>query len=133
LVNDRDASVIRDAHTSTIAAIKNEERFSYVYDPVDRWIHDILVEDANRNDCGSGSYRRCLAGARACPPDNSGGVGVYAHCLDALSRPDHPDREEVLAWFGDPNFDPTHFDLCATNQALRAEMKEQEPSRSLPV
>lgn len=96
MVNDRDASVIRDAHTSTIAAIKNEEIFSYVYDPVDRWIHNILVEDTNSDGCG-GSYLRCLAGAQACPLDNSGGVGVYARCLDALSRPDHPDREDVLA------------------------------------
>jgi hypothetical protein len=58
---------------------------------------------------------------------------VYARCLDVLSRADHPDREEVLAWFDNRGFGPTHFDICAINQALRAETKEQEPSRSLPV
>lgn len=55
--------------------------------------------------------QRCLAGARACPPEDCGGVHGYARLCDALKNPSATDEEtgELLDWLGD-DFDPEAFD-----------------------
>ena len=51
----------------------------------------------------------CLAGRRACPPEDVGGPWGYADFLDAISDPEHDRHEELVEWSGG-SFDPEAFD-----------------------
>lgn len=63
-------------------------------------------------------YPFCLAGARACPPEDVGGAVGYENLLEAIHNPNHPQNEEYLEWIGD-SFDPEAFDVNAVNRKLR--------------
>jgi len=54
-------------------------------------------------------YPRCLDGARACPPEDVGGVSGYWDFLKAIKNPKHPEHQELLEWAGG-SFDPERFD-----------------------
>ncbi len=54
-------------------------------------------------------YPSCVAGARACPPEDCGGVPGYAELLDTIRDPDHEDHVEMLEWLVG-NFAPDAFD-----------------------
>jgi len=47
----------------------------------------------------------CLAGARACPPEDVGGLPGYENFLEAMRDPRHPEYQEFLDWIG-RTFDP---------------------------
>ena len=67
---------------------------------------------------GEAKYPVCLAGERACPPEDVGGVCGYEGFLEAIRDPDHPEHEDYLEWIGG-EFDPGAFDLEGINAALR--------------
>jgi hypothetical protein len=92
-------------------------RLRYEYDFGDSWEHEVLVEKILPVEPGQ-RYPRCLAGRRACPPEDVGGVWGYAEFLEAIANPDHEDHDDLLAWAGD-DFDPEAFDLAGTDEALR--------------
>ena len=54
-------------------------------------------------------YPRCLAGERACPPEDVGGPGGYEIFLEALADPEHAEHDEYQRWIGG-SFDPELFD-----------------------
>ena len=56
--------------------------FEYQYDFGDSWKHEILFEGMVRAEPG-GRYPLCLEGARACPPEDVGGVWGYQAFLEA--------------------------------------------------
>jgi hypothetical protein len=90
--------------------------FIYEYDFGDSWQHLILVERyaASRDMT---PYPVCIDGARACPPEDVGGVSGYAEFLEAIADPRHEDHDQFLEWAGG-SFDPEYFDLDAVNTAL---------------
>ncbi len=45
-----------------------------------------------------GRYPTCTAGARACPPEDCGGVHGYADLIDTLADPTHPEHQHLLTW-----------------------------------
>ncbi|MGB8475447.1 MAG: plasmid pRiA4b ORF-3 family protein [Candidatus Acidiferrum sp.] len=92
-------------------------RFRYDYDFGDNWKHALVVERILAPDAGA-KYPRCLDGARACPPEDVGGIHGYGEFLEALRDLNHPAHEEMSAWIG-RKFDPAAFDLIMTNQILR--------------
>jgi hypothetical protein len=92
-------------------------RFRYDYDFGDNWKHTLVVERVLAPENGA-KYPRCVAGARACPPEDVGGVHGYGEFLEALRDPSHPAHEEMSEWI-DKKFDPEKFDLTMTNQILR--------------
>ena len=60
----------------------------------------------------------CLDGARACPPEDCGGIPGYERLLAALADPKDPEHDELVEWAPD-GFDPEAFDLVAANRRLR--------------
>ncbi len=46
-------------------------------------------------------YPVCLAGARACPPEDVGGALGYQSLLEAIHNLNHPQHDEYLEWIGD--------------------------------
>jgi hypothetical protein len=92
-------------------------RFTYEYDLGDSWRHVVEVEHVAKPTDDDG-WVRCLAGARSCPPEDCGGPGGYAHLLEILFDPRHPEFDEARQWVG-PGFEPERFDLAAVNAALQ--------------
>ncbi|OFW65600.1 MAG: hypothetical protein A2Z12_02180 [Actinobacteria bacterium RBG_16_68_21] len=93
-------------------------RLRYEYDFGDGWEHDLLIEGITLPD-RTVKYPLCLAGRRACPPEDCGGPWGYGEILELLANPTRPDPEEIRAWVG-PDFDPKHFDVDEATAAMRA-------------
>jgi len=91
-------------------------KFLYTYDFGDNWEHEILVEKVLPPEPGA-RYPLCIAGKRACPPDDCGGPWGYAELLEALADPEHEEHEEMLEWVGG-ELDPEAFDLEEANAVL---------------
>jgi hypothetical protein len=64
-------------------------------------------------------YPVCLAGKRACPPEDCGGPWGYQDLLEALGNPKHERHEELSEWVGG-KFDPEDFNLKAVNERLKS-------------
>lgn len=92
-------------------------QFSYVYDFGDDWRHLVTVEDT----AVPASMRllpRCIAGERACPPEDCGGVYRYPEFLDALADPENPEHRDMVDWAG--GFEPEVFSLSQANALIGA-------------
>ncbi len=90
----------------------------YEYDFGDSWEHIITFEKLLPAEPSSATTAVCLAGERACPPEDCGGVGGYEELLDILKHPKHPEHKAMKEWLGRP-FDPELFDVQAANTWLR--------------
>ncbi len=67
-------------------------QFKYIYDFGDHWVHTIELE----NLVALGQLPKtatCVAGARACPPEDVGAVWGNAEFLEALADPKHEQHE----------------------------------------
>jgi hypothetical protein len=82
----------------------------YIYDFGDDWQHDIELEEILPRELG-GAYPRCLAGKRACPLEDCGGVWGYMDLLEVLSDPTHDAYEEMTEWV-EEDFDPEYFEAA---------------------
>ena len=97
-------------------ALEIGDTFAYTYDPGDEWQHDVIVEDRLAAEPDQ-AYPVCTGGARACPPEDSGGPHRYAEVLEIMQNWEHPDFRETANWLG-TDFHPEAFDLRATNRIL---------------
>ena len=91
-------------------------KFFYEYDMGDSWQHQVAVE-AVMPAVARSHGPECLAGARACPPEDCGGIGGYEDLLAAIRDPKHEQHDEMVEWVGE-DFDPEAFDLAQVNKAL---------------
>jgi len=108
-----------------VLPVRNRRRrFQYEYDFGDGWIHQLIVVERLQPELGA-KYPVCLAGRRACPPEDCGGPWSYPDFVEEVSNPDHPRHEETLEWVGG-EFDPERFDLEAVNNELRR-MRTRKP------
>ena len=96
--------------------LKNGQTFEYVYDFGDDWEHELVLEGTVPPEL-SVRYPACSDGARACPPEDSGGPHGYMYLLEARADPGNPEYAEVLNWL-DPTFDSEAFDPIVTNDVL---------------
>ncbi len=92
-------------------------KFTYIYDFGDWWEHEVVVEAVYPAEPDE-RYPLCLAGARACPPEDVGGAYGYASFLAALADPDHREHDSMTEWIGRP-FDPEAFDRDRATTLLR--------------
>lgn len=103
---------------------KPGDTLEYMYDFGDSWEHQItLLESLDP----SVPAPVCLDGARACPPEDCGGVPGYHEMLEILADPTHEFHEEMSDWIGG-HYDPEAFTLPDVG------MPEDSPTpgRSLP-
>lgn len=92
------------------------KRFSYLYDMGDSWEHELRIEKVLPADPDA-TYPRFIDGAGACPPEDIGGLPGFYNFLEALEDPEHPDRKELLNWYGKP-FNPNALDEAGTKKRL---------------
>jgi hypothetical protein len=62
---------------------------NYEYDFGDCWRHEIVLETVSPPEPGI-KYPRCIDGARACPPEDVGGVPGFADFVRAIKDPNDP-------------------------------------------
>ncbi len=101
-----------------VLALAPKRKFTYEYDFGDGWEHEILVEKVLAPEAGA-RYPQCVAGRRACPPEDCGGVWGYERFLEVIKDEDDPEHEEMLEWAGG-SFDPEAFNLEEVNQELKS-------------
>ena len=95
-----------------------KDKFAYEDDFGDGWDHEITVEKVLVPEAG-GRYPQCVAGRRACPPEDVGGTWGYESFLEAIRDPEH---DSMLEWAGG-EFDPAAFDIAAVNDDLRDQFR----------
>jgi len=69
----------------------------YDYDFGDGWSHIVLLEGILLKREGT-KYPLCVAGERACPPEDCGGVSGYYQLIEILADPNHPEYDEYNEW-----------------------------------
>ena len=69
----------------------------YDYDFGDSWSHCVLLEGILLKEKGA-KYPLCIAGERACPPEDCGGVSGYYELLEILSNPNHSGYRDYIEW-----------------------------------
>jgi len=97
-------------------------KFDYMYDFGDSWEHRILVEKILPPQEGV-HYPVCLAGKRACPPEDCGGVWGYEELLETIRDPEHEQYDEMMDWLGG-EFNPEAFDLNEVNERLSGRLED---------
>lgn len=92
--------------------------FEYAYDFGDGWHHVVILEGHEPQAPGVPATVSCLAGERACPPEDVGGAHGYDDFLEVIENARHPEHRQTLAWCGGA-FDPERFDIDRVNETLR--------------
>jgi hypothetical protein len=98
-------------HLSTSATLL------YQYDFGDSWWHEVTVLDVV--PVPQRFIRQLLAGERAFPPEDCGGIPGYENCVAvAFDRPtdEIEDVEELREWMGD--WHPERFDFAAVKRGF---------------
>jgi hypothetical protein len=94
------------------------QKFTYIYDFGDDWIHSILVEQVIDQQAVRAEL---LQGRGKCPPEDCGGPWGYESLKEILEDPKHPQYEEMREWMGiNPNeiWDSNDFDLLSAKIAV---------------
>lgn len=95
--------------------------FSYEYDFGDNWTHTITIEKTSPTEPDR-KLPVCLAGERACPPEDCGSQPGYEDLIEAFNdeSPDE-DQEAMLEWLEsmEPGWNPEVFDLKKINLTLQ--------------
>jgi hypothetical protein len=95
--------------------VRKGQCFNYQYDFGDGWMHQVKVEKALPFDPAV-RLPVCLAGARACPPEDCGGVPGYFKVLQALREASTPEDRELRDWVG--GYNSEDFDIGRVNRRL---------------
>jgi hypothetical protein len=115
----RDEFVVEDDRDVTLADLNlaNRDRMTYDYQFGESWRVDIRVEKTVPAAKGA-RYPQCVAGERAGPPEDCGGLEAFHDMLACLKEPNSELGREWLGWLG-PDYDPNACDLAKVNLALR--------------
>jgi hypothetical protein len=115
----RDDLIVEDDRDVTLADLNlaHRDRMTYDYQIGEGWHVDIRVEKSAAPGKGV-HYPICVAGERAGPPEDCGGLEAFHDMLACLKEPESDLGREWLAWLG-PDYDPGVCDLDKVNQALR--------------
>jgi len=84
-------------NTLQIIFLSQVKLLSNEYDFGDSWHHEILFEGILLKE-KKVKYPVCLAGERACPPEDCGGIWGYESLLKILRDPKHEEYESMVEW-----------------------------------
>jgi len=93
-------------------------RMRWDYDFGDGWQHNVELEAIEPADPDV-VYPRCVAGRRACPPEDCGGPSGYGELIEAVANTGHPRHDELTEWVP-LGWDPGHFDPDEATQDMLA-------------
>jgi len=115
----RDELTIEDDRDVTLADmdVANRTRFAYGYHFGDGWMVELLVEKVVTVEKGQ-RYPRCLAGERAGPPEDCGGIESFHDMLACLQETSTDLNREWREWVG-PEYEPSVCDPGKIDKALR--------------
>ena len=98
--------------------IKQKGRtFHYLYDFGDNWEHELVLEESRYFNPAQRTEPTCLAGERACPPEDVGGIPGFFEFCSALKDPSHEEHESFMEWSGG-DYDSERFDSESVNWEL---------------
>jgi hypothetical protein len=119
----------RDEQAVRVADLLREpgDNFTYEYDFGDCWRHELMLEGIHEPKPQE-RYPQVLAGERACPPEDCGGVSGYEHLIEVLGEPRHREYRATRRWVG-VGFDPEFFNIEAVNLTLEHAFNER-PARA---
>ncbi len=115
----REDLIVEDDRDMALADLDLETRshFTYVYHFGEGWQVDLKVEKSGVVEKGL-RYPLCLAGERAGPPEDCGGLEAFHDMLACLKAPSSDLGREWREWLG-PDYDPAACDLEKINLALK--------------
>lgn len=92
---------IRSAKRAKLSTVIEDvgARLTYRYDFGDDWQHRIVLEKVLEPNADT-KYPICVAGKRACPPEDCGGIYGYREFLEAIRDPMNEEHESMLEWAG---------------------------------
>ena len=83
-----DPEIFEESKVSMVkVAPERGDRFNYDYDFGDSWRHEIVVDAILPPSTAGAAQAICLDGARACPPEDCGGIWGYANLLKSSRTP----------------------------------------------
>ncbi len=106
--------------------LKESDSFVYEYDFGDSWHQNVKVEAIIENTKNR-IHPICLDGARACPPEDSGGIPGYRTILQTLNGKESFEKRELMQWLGS-RFDPQLFSVNAANRRLKRHFSPKQKS-----
>jgi hypothetical protein len=119
---------------ASVMTLRNDEAF-YEYDFGDNWRHTIQLMSVMRRDFQV-RYPRCVGGARACPPEDCGGVHTYAEIV--VGTMDDDTRRWLPRGYDPARFDPDsvrfsdpwrRMAYCWYGNAEAGDTPDEEPPR----
>lgn len=118
-VREDGAPAVEDDRDLTLADIELGKRGGMIYDYHfgEGWRVEVRVEQVIPMVKGE-VYPRCLAGERAGPPEDCGGVEAYHDMLACIQEPNTDLGREWMDWLG-PRHDVDRCDVEAINKAFR--------------
>jgi hypothetical protein len=118
--NDDFGYDVAEADTVMLSEIFAEpgDKFVYVYDFGDDWIHLIKLEKISDEKT---TVAQCIAGKGGCPPEDCGGPAGYAEVKKSLKLQGNSRLDELRKWVYETNdgkFDINAFDIEKVNELL---------------
>lgn len=110
--------------------LAEKDKAMYEYDFGDCWKHDIVLEKIMSPVAGV-EYPRCVAGKRACPPEDCGSTPGYEELLEIIADPEHKEHKERMEWLqmlGYDVYDPEEFD---PKEVVFEDPKERKEFRAM--
>lgn len=108
----------------------NSKAFWYWYDFGDDWWHRISFLKPSKKDLDTFKDTPvCIEAQGKCPPEDIGGVWGYEEFLEVVKDKDHPEREEMLEWYGlelENEYDEKIADLEQINFMLKDLYKSEQ-------
>jgi len=108
---------LKDASKFSLSTVleKKGSTCHWTYDFGDSWEHEIKVMETGVE--WNGGVPCCTDGARACPPEDCGGIPGYENLCSAMKDRKHPERAGLIDWLG-AKFDPEAFSAEEVNARL---------------
>jgi len=97
--------------------LEHRARFTYDYNFGEGWQIEVKVEKSGVLEKGA-VYPLCLAGERAGPPEDCGGLEAFQDMLACIKEPETDLGREWLEWLG-PDYRPDACDVEKINKALK--------------